>query len=122
MFIEKQTNGAQHMQKFRTLTDNEACNYTNGTCLQGYVDISYARLVELLGEPSCGDGYKVDAEWVILFGSGAVATIYNYKDGVNYNGKNGTAVEQLRDWHIGGNSAAVVSKVGTLLGVRARVG
>lgn len=83
----------------------------NGTCLQGGIDISYAELVKKLGEPTNGDGYKVDAEWEIKFGDGTVATIYNYKDGKNYNGKEGLDVEEIRDWHIGGNKKDAVEKV-----------
>lgn len=35
-------------------------------------------------------------------------TIYNYKDGKNYNGKSGIATSRLRDWHIGGNEDLTV--------------
>jgi hypothetical protein len=77
----------------------------NGTSLQGYADADYATLVEVFGkEHSDGDGYKVDAEWDLQFSNGVVATIYNYKDGVNYCGEDGLLVEDITDWHIGGKS------------------
>lgn len=76
----------------------------SGTSLVGAIDVSYARIVDRLGEPTEGDAYKVDAEWAIEFEDGTVATIYNYKDGVNYLGDEGTPTAQLRDWHIGGKS------------------
>lgn len=79
--------------------------------LQGYVDVSYARLVEVFGNPMNGDGYKVDAEWTILFEDGTYAIVYNYKDGHNYNGEDGTPTELITDWHIGGNDERVVSLV-----------
>ena len=77
----------------------------NGTCLQGYITCDYKTLKKIFGNPENGDGYKVDAEWLIQFNDGVVATIYNYKDGKNYCGRNGLAKKHLTDWHIGGKSA-----------------
>lgn len=78
----------------------------NGTSLKGYVSTDYATLVEVFGEPhSDGDGYKVDAEWMLQFSNGVVATIYNYKDGRNYCGEDGLDVEDICDWHVGGKSS-----------------
>lgn len=87
----------------------------NGTSLMGYLDISYGELVSVLGPPHCdGDGYKVDAEWILEFEDGAVATIYNYKTGINYNGARGTKIEDERDWHVGGKHVSVVDRVRAL--------
>jgi len=73
------------------------------THLVGAIDCSYKQLVNLLGKPnSLGDDYKTDAEWELEI-NGKVVTIYNYKDGKNYCGKDGLATSKLRDWHIGGN-------------------
>jgi hypothetical protein len=70
--------------------------------LVGAIDCSYAKLVKLLGPPNAQhDDYKSDAEWSLRV-NGKVMTIYNYKDGKNYNGKSGIATTRLRDWHIGG--------------------
>lgn len=77
-----------------------------GSGVAGYIDISYAELVEVLGEPGPSDEYKVDAEWELTDGTSG-ATLYNYKDGVNYNGPSGTPTENIRDWHIGGNADSV---------------
>lgn len=72
------------------------------THLVGAIDCGYNQLVKLLGKPNrIGDDCKVDAEWEIEV-NGKVMTIYNYKDGKNYNGKSGIATTKLRDWHIGG--------------------
>lgn len=87
----------------------------SGTSLMGYVDASFQELMAVFGEPFNGDGYKVDAEWVLETPYG-VATIYNYKDGINYNGPSGTPREQIRDWHIGGHSAKVVRFIHEKLG------
>jgi len=79
-----------------------------GGSLQGYINISYAKLVEALGEPGESDGYKTDAEWSVEFVGGDIASIYNYKDGRNYLGEEGLAVEDITEWHIGGTSKDVV--------------
>ena len=74
-----------------------------GTYLNGYLDAGYKDIKKAFGNPSDADGYKVDAQWTITV-NGKVITIYNYKDGVNYNGKkHGTPKTKIRDWHIGGN-------------------
>lgn len=87
------------------------------TSLQGYLDVSYAELVQAFGQPGPGDGYKVDAEWTLMFegaedGSEPVAaTIYNYKTGPNYGSEDALPVEDIRDWHIGGVSPDAVDLV-----------
>jgi hypothetical protein len=83
----------------------------SATSLMGYIDISYNELVDVLGKPTTGDPYKVDAEWVILFEGTCPATIYNYKDGHNYLGQSGLDVDKIRDWHIGGKDSNSVLMV-----------
>ncbi len=100
--------------KFRSLEGAEANRYGNGTSLMGYIDISYAELVEKLGAGDRFDDYKSDAGWTIQFANGAVATIYNYKDGINYCGESGTPKESIRDWHIGGNGKRALKAVSAL--------
>ena len=86
--------------------------FAGGTCLQCEIDVTYALLKKTFGKETCdGDGYKVDAEWVLKFEDGTVATIYNYKSGKNYNGKNGTPKSKITDWHIGGTSYKAVERV-----------
>jgi hypothetical protein len=96
-------------------THNQADIEYNYTCLQGYIDAGYSELINLFGKPTGGDKYKVDAEWVLQFEDGMVATIYNYKSGKNYNGDSGLATEQIRDWHIGGHDKKVVDRVQIIL-------
>jgi len=81
------------------------------TSLQGYVRVSYARLVKSFGKPLKGDGYKTDAEWVLKAPDGTIATIYNYKDGKAYLGRKGKPVSKITDWHIGGKKKAAVAWV-----------
>lgn len=89
-----------------------------GTHLVGYIDISYAELKSTLGPSSdFFDDYKSDAEWRIEFEDGTIATIYNYKDGKNYLGAEGTPKTKIRDWHIGGTSQRAVELVHALFKV-----
>lgn len=77
--------------------------------LQGYIDISYKELVEIFGEPNgLGDGYKVDAEWILKYDNEYPISIYNYKNGKNYCGADGYDVEDITDWHIGGSESRAV--------------
>jgi hypothetical protein len=82
-----------------------------GTSLVGYVRTTYDRLVATFGEPSLlGDvNEKVQAEWVLKFDDGTIATIYDWK---NY----GDGVPEFPyDWHIGGHNGKAVSRVVTAL-------
>jgi len=97
-------------------THNQKNININKTCLQGYVNTSYKNLVKKLGQPTDGDGYKIDAEWDIEFPNGEVGTIYNWKDGHNYNDGMGMDVKYIKNWNIGGHSPKVVSLIGDLLG------
>jgi len=93
------------------VTHNDKEIPCGGTSLQGEVIASFSELVHCFGEPTVGDAYKTDAEWELEFKDGTVATIYNWKDGVNYNGSNGQRVENIRSWHIGGREKNVVGRV-----------
>lgn len=87
------------------MTDKDYNNIRlDGTHLQGYVNVSYNQLINVFGEPNgIHDKYKIDAEWVVEFPAGIIATIYNYKDGKNYLGEEGSEVEDINEWHIGGH-------------------
>jgi len=73
------------------------------THLQGHVDAGYSLLCKLFGQPFSLEGYKTDAEWRVEFEEGTVASIYNWKDGRNYLGGEGTPTEQITRWNIGGH-------------------
>ena len=96
-------------------THNETEIDPSGTHLQGRVEVSYEKLVGIFGEPMEGDEYKVDAEWLLEFEDGTVATIYNYKDGKSYDAIGGLETEYIVDWHIGGMENKVVSRIKELL-------
>lgn len=87
----------------------------NGSSYRGELDVSYERLVEVFGEPEEGDGYKVQKEWTIEFEDGEVATIYDWKWGYEYNGKDGTHYTEVPTWNIGGHSIVVVDRIKELV-------
>lgn len=93
------------------ITHNDADLEFQCTWLQGETTATYKELTSLFGKPHEGDGYKVDAEWRIKFEDGTLATIYNWKDGKNYCGEEGTPTEQITEWHIGGTNRAAVDRV-----------
>ena len=100
-------------------THNDISINSNGTCLQGYINAHYYDLLETFGEPTESDGYKVDAEWRIEFEDGTVATIYNWKNGPNYCGADGTPVEYITEWNVGGkNGTSPVSDIGEVLNAK----
>ena len=97
-------------------THNETKIDTSGTYLLDCINVSFYKLVEKLGTRSdFYDDYKSDAEWQIVFEDGLVASIYNYKDGVNYLGEDGILTKDIRDWHIGGKSEKVVERINHIL-------
>ena len=97
------------------VTHNQSNIDVNGTHLQGYISVEYRVLKKIFGKPTSGEGYKTDAEWEILFEDGNVATIYNWKNGKNYLGRNGTAKTKITDWNVGGFSKEVVERIQDVL-------
>ena len=93
------------------LRDMDEQDLVCGTSLKGDVVVDYKTMCEVFGEPNGDtDDYKVDVEWILMTPEG-VATIYNYKDGINYNGDEGIPNEDLNEWHIGGHTSAVVDVI-----------
>ena len=92
---------------------------TSGAHLQGHVNATYEELVRVFGEPNReSDGYKTDAEWAftITRDGREVATIYNYKNGINYMGSQGIPVRKITRWNIGGFTQLAVKWVEASLG------
>ncbi len=81
-------------------------DFATGTSLKGNVNTSFERLCEVFGDPTYG-GDKTQAEWVLLFEDGTVATIYDWKESV--------PVQYVTDWHIGGKTNAVEELVNEAL-------
>lgn len=79
-------------------------------------DVTYEELVNVFKEPnSKGDQYKIDVEWILHTPVG-IATIYNWKNGKNYNGEVGKNIEDITEWSIGGNDKRVVDFIKVILG------
>jgi len=80
-----------------------------GTCYQATIVASHHDLVEVWGEPTKGDGYKTEAEWVIRLHD-KVITIYNYKNSRSW-GAEHPEVTEVTEWHVGGHGADVVDRL-----------
>ncbi len=86
---------------FAQTTDRVAENYG-----PEHVDVPYARMVEVFGEPNSEDDpSKTDVAWDVTSPAGAVH-IYNYKNGPAYNGE-GT-IEEIDSFSVQGESEAAV--------------
>lgn len=67
---------------------------------------SFDKLVEALGEPEwvAEKNHKVDVEWNVRdLHTGRELQVWNYKNGPNYKGKNGTPVEEIEEWSADGS-------------------
>ena len=84
-----------------------------GTSLQGYIKASYEQLLNAFGAPHEGmsDNYKTDVEWAFEFADGTIATLYNWKNGKNYLGDEGSELNDIYEWNVGGKSEKAVSKL-----------
>lgn len=81
----------------------------SGTSLQGYITATQSDLIDTFGEPIRfdEDTDKVTLEWTIQFVNDEIATIYDWK---RY--ELGTpGMNEVCEYHIGGNSRDVVSLV-----------
>jgi hypothetical protein len=79
----------------------------SGSSLQGYTNLSFKALVDLLGEPTYSDGHdKVYHEWAVVI-EGVLVVIYDYKE-------NGRTTKGY-DWHIGGKGRMAVAAFNELL-------
>jgi len=110
---------------YRDLENFIYTNETSGTCLQGRVVITYEKLKKVFGDPHFlhEDG-KVDCEWNFKFPSNATNrgnrtfTIYNWKNGINYLGKDGTPIKDIDIWNIGGFNKSVYWDVLDLIDIK----
>ena len=92
--------------EYKTHNQDDLIN-TNGTHLIDTIDLPYGEIEQAFGKPATGDFDKVQAEWVIQFEDGEVATIYDWKESCPY--------WSVTDWHIGGRNAIAVERVINIL-------
>ena len=98
--------------KYATHNDKESLEgASNGASLVGKVKATYAELRSLFGKPMTWDDGKVDAQWVVEFSDGTIASVYNWKDGVAYLGEAGLPIKNITEWHVGGLSSAAHAMV-----------
>ena len=95
-------------------THNDVEIETSGTSLMGSIRLDYYDILDKLGKPHESDLYKTDAEWDIEFDNGTIATLYNWKDGKNYCGKEGLFPYQIVEWYIGGFNQQALERVNKL--------
>lgn len=95
-------------------THHDRAIETDGTSYQGDLMVPYHTLVAAFGAPLPGDDYKVDAEWHFLFEDGAVATLYNWKNGPAYLGDD-ARLDWVDEWNVGGHAPEVVERLARLL-------
>jgi hypothetical protein len=102
--------------KFETHNTNNSIQI-NGTGLLAQLrHLSYDRIIDVLGEPTTHfDNYKCDAEWILQFEDGVVATLYNYKNGQNYCGPKAPHVTEITTWNIGGYDREAANRVHQML-------
>ena len=74
------------------------------------IEVSYTDLVAAFGTPSEGDKYKTEAEWTLRFPKGQKIAIYNYKNSKCYSSTM-PDIENVTEWHIGGNNGALVDNM-----------
>ena len=75
----------------------------NGTHLVGYIDCSYAELVDIFGLPKSGDSWKVRAHWVMRL-NGLLCTIYDWKCSPEWSDE-GVELTEVTTWNVGGFSS-----------------
>ena len=103
------------LMQYEVNTNNIEVSFTY---LQGYISTNLETLKKVFGEPIKYDaGSKTDIEYNILFADGEVATIYNYKNGKNYLGDDGQAVEEMTSFNVGGKDAIVLDRIQSILDV-----
>ena len=110
---------------FKFVTHNDVKDiHVDGTSLVGHLeDIDFYRMIDMFGRPGRDnhDDYKCDAQWDIEFDDGLVATIYNWKNGLNYNdkidksGDHGLQLTDMTHWNVGGTDRKVVDRLMSML-------
>ena len=84
---------------------NEDIEKISGTSFKGYIYARYDQLCSIFGKPCIPTELdkKTDIEWIIDTPYGVV-TIYNYKNGKRYRGKDGLCKSNIYEWHVGANN------------------
>lgn len=87
----------------------------DGSFYVGEFESNYSTLVKWFGEPKVLTSGKTDVSWWIGFEDGAMAQIYNYKNGKNYMGKYGIPIEDIKEWTVGGWDRIVIEYIRAII-------
>lgn len=112
------------LAKLKEFERNHKYDFTKFGAKVGAINVDYATLVEVFGKPDpelclCE---KTDASWAVdtmdTDGSKRYISIYNWKDGPNYLGKEeGTPVSEITKWMVGGKDEGDVEKILDIIGI-----
>ncbi|MEM9354600.1 MAG: hypothetical protein AAGB04_00160 [Pseudomonadota bacterium] len=108
------------MLKFSTHEDIPSLtSEVDGTCQQGAIKCSYDELVDKFGSPitDCVSDDKSYAVWFVRFEDCTIATICDWKTHKSYCGADGSEIEDVTQWSIGGRSRNSASHVYDALGI-----
>jgi len=88
-------------------------NDMTGGSFIGQFTLPYKDVVKIFGNPNFCPSFddKVMVEWDIEFEDGLRASIYNWKDGKNYDPEDGLPKTKLFEWHVGGDNPKVFEYV-----------
>ena len=104
----------------KALTAEEAFALGGGTHLQGYITATRSQIEKAIGAPTFGEEHsgdgKVTTEWVLDFGNGVVATVYDWK---RYD-LGAPEMNERIEWNIGGKSHESLYAIERALGVVTR--
>jgi len=79
---------------------------SGGTSRTMTIHASYKELVDALGYPEdlSGKTYKIDVQWDVRDAdTGRPLVVWNYKNGPNYCGEDGTPVTEITTWSADGD-------------------
>lgn len=115
------TTKGHDLKTFETITYEDIDQLENGLALEGYVTATRRELAAKFGEPDMTGTVdnKVTTEWLLRFEDGTIATIYDWK---RYEEAAGAPdLDEVYNWHIGGQTTAAVYAVSGALGTGADV-
>ena len=94
---------------YKDLENFQYTNDTSGTSLQGCLSITYDQLKKVFGSPHPSNATNR---------GNRTFTIYNWKNGINYLGKEGLNLEDITRWNIGGFNKSVYWDLLDLLDIK----
>ena len=95
--------------KYKTHNQDEKLwSLTSDLELSGDWFCDYSILKSIIGKPNKGI-YKTDVEWTLQFDKNICIYLYNWKNGRNYNGKDGIPLKLMEHWNYESNSDLAIA-------------